>query len=163
VRFLAERYRAKQHDLIAALTDRHWDGPSLRQARRAFQDELLVEPDVLDRLPADAERDAAGRRAQADRQSAYLEWRKQAARQLARKAGPLGRLAHPSVGFYPELDRAQLTVCARCEEIVYPSAHEDLHIHGQQRRSPCHYCGESNQLDDYTDQSPPAHEHERRS
>ena len=53
---------------------------------------------------------------------AYLEWRERAARQLAREAGPLGRLTHSREQFYPQLDRKHLKVCRRCEETIYPGS-----------------------------------------
>ncbi len=62
-------------------------------------------PRDLDQLPQNAERDAAGRREQHERQAVYVEWREEAARQLARNAGPLGRLTHRPDDFYPQLDQ----------------------------------------------------------
>ncbi len=43
-----------------------------------------------------------------------------------------------------------LKVCERCGEIVYPAAREDQHARFGQRHSPCHFCGDSYQLRDYT-------------
>ncbi len=161
VTLLADRYRVRQGKLVAALTERYWDGPSLRQARQTLRDGRLIERGIFDRLSPEAERDASGREAQARRRDAYLQWRGQAARRLARHAGGLGRLTHPSAGFYPQLDRKHLKVCGRCEEIAYPAGQEDQHTHGQQPSSPCHYCGESYQLRDYTVPPTAPHENER--
>ena len=60
---------------------------------------------MLALCPAKAKRDAAGREEQHKRRLAYLEWRKGAARQRARKAGPLGRLTHRAEDFYEPVDR----------------------------------------------------------
>jgi hypothetical protein len=79
-----------------------------------------------------------------------LEWREQAARTLARKAGPLGRLTHRPEDFYPQLDHEHLKVCGRCEEIVYPAAREGQHTRFGERHSPCHFCDDIYQLWDYT-------------
>jgi hypothetical protein len=153
VKLLADFYRSRQGKLVTALTDRHWDGPSLRQARRTLQDGGLIERGALDRLAADAERDAAGRQAQARRQAAYLEWREQAARQLARKAGPLGRLTHRPEDFYEQVDRQQLRICRCCGEIVYPAVRASG---GLEDKPDCHYCHSTERVtpwrkDDRTD------------
>ncbi|HEY3866186.1 MAG TPA: replication-relaxation family protein [Solirubrobacteraceae bacterium] len=165
IALLANLYRSRQDKLVAALIDRHRDGPSLRHARQALRDGQLIERGVIergviDRLPADAERDAAGCQAQARRRDAYLEWRERAARQLARKAGGLGRLTHPSADFYPQLDRRHLKICGRCEEVFYPPARDEQDVYGKRCPS-CHYCGDSYQLSDYTEQPTPHHENER--
>ena len=76
-------------------------------ARRASACEPaeLIDPTALGSLPSDAEQDAAGRQEQHERRVAYLEWREHAARRLARKAGPLGRLTHRREDFFPQIDR----------------------------------------------------------
>jgi Replication-relaxation len=145
---LIDSYRATQGKFIQALTDRHWDGPSLRQARQTLRDGGLIERGALDRLPADVERDTAGREAQARRRVAYLQRREHAARRLARKAGSLGRLTHRAEDFYPEVDRQRLKFCHRCQEIVYPAVETTA---GGDKA--CHYCGERSQLQDYTEQA----------
>jgi Replication-relaxation len=150
VALLAKDYTETQAQQIRALAAHHGEGPSLQRAWNQLRRGELLSPRDLDQLPQNAERDAAGRRKQHERQAVYLEWREQAARQLARKAGPLGRLTHRSEDFYPKLDREHLKVCGRCEEIVYPTAREDQHTRLGQRYSPCHYCGDSYQLRDYT-------------
>lgn len=151
VKLLADALRSRQGKLVETLAGRYWDGPSLRQARRTLRGGGLIERDAINRLPADAERDARGRKAQAARRVVYLEWREHAARRLARQAGVLGRLTRPSAGFYSQLDQEHLKVCGRCEETVYPAEQEDQLIHDQRRTSPCHYCGEGYQLRAYTD------------
>jgi hypothetical protein len=163
VKLLAGLYRVRQGKLIEALAGRHGDGPGLRQARQILLDGGLLDYGELDRLPADAERDAAGRQAQAHRQAEYLAWRERAARQLARKAGPLGRLTHRPEDFYPQLDHERLKFCGRCEEIAYPLACADQDVYGGQRQASCHYCDDGSRLRAYTEQSTSSPEHERRS
>jgi hypothetical protein len=163
VELLADLNRSRQGKLIEALTERQGDGPSLRQARQILLDGALLDRGELDRLPADAEHDAAGRQAQARRRAEYLAWRERAARQLARKAGPLGRLTHRPEDFYTQLDRERLKFCGRCEEIAYPVTRADSDAYGGQRPSSCHYCDDSYRLRSYTEQSTSSTEHERRS
>jgi hypothetical protein len=150
-RLLADAYRNQQRRLIDQLAARYYDGPSLRRARGFLDNGELVERRDLDGLPESAKRDMAGREAQAQRRAIYLEWREQAARTLAKRAGGLGRLTHPPASFYAQLDREHLKVCRHCEEIVYPAAREDRHGYGTERRSPCHYCDRTEHLRDYSD------------
>jgi hypothetical protein len=150
VALLVRDYTDTQARQIRTLAAHYGEGPSLQRAWNQLRRGELLSPRDHDRLPQDAERDTAGRRNQHERQAVYLEDREQAARALARKAGPLGRLTHHSEDFYPQLDREHLKVCARCEEIVYPAAREDEHARLGERFSPCHYCGDSYQLHDYT-------------
>ena len=151
VELLADLYRSQQGRLVAALIARHENGPNLRQARRVLQDGGLMARDVLDGLPADIERDSVGRQTQDTQRAAYMRWREQAARRLARTAGPLGRLTHRPEDFYAQIDREHLKVCKRCDETVYPSAHETQDISGRHQQPPCHYCGNAYGLRDYTD------------
>jgi hypothetical protein len=160
VALLIEDYRATQTKQVRALAASHGEGPSLRRARNLLRQGGLLDPTALDQLPQDAEHDVTGRREQHKRRDVYLDWRELAARQLARKAGPLGRLTHRPEDFYPQLDQEHLRVCGSCEETVYPAARKDQHIYGEQRRPPCHYCGDSHRLRDYTDPSDP-NENER--
>lgn len=138
-----------QAQQIRSLAAHHGEGPSLQRAWNQLSRDELLSPHDLDQLPQDAERDAAGQHDQHERQAVYLEWREQAARQLARKAGPLGRLTHRAEDFYPQLDHEHLKVCERCEETIYPAARENQHTRWEQRLSPCHYCGDGYQLRNY--------------
>jgi hypothetical protein len=108
----------------------------------------LLDPITLARLPADAEHDAASRHEQHERQTAYLEWRERAARQLARSAGPLGRLTHRPEDFYAQLDRERLRVCRRCTETIYPGARES-DGYGLRPEVRCHYCREPHATEPY--------------
>ncbi len=161
VALLTDFYRSSQRKLIESLSSHGQpDGPSLRRARSTLGEGQLLERRTWDQLPVDAERDTTARETQGQRRLAYLEWREHTARKLARQAGGLGRLTHPTASFYPQLDSEHLKVCKRCEEAVYPSAREHRNVYGRQS-SPCHYCGASDQLRDYSDQSMPDHENER--
>jgi hypothetical protein len=136
ISLLIEDYRATQTKQVRALAASHGEGPCLRRAWDLLREGRLLDPAALERLPQDAEHDAAGRREQHERRGAYLEWREQAARQLARKAGPLGRLTHRPEDFYPRLDQERLRVCASCEETIYPRARKA----DSRPPSSCHYC-----------------------
>jgi len=161
VALLTDLYRGSQRRLIESLTGHGPDGPSLRRARLTLREGKLLERRAWDQLPADAARDITARETQGQRRLAYLERREHTARKLARQAGGLGRLTHPTASFYSQLDGEHVRVCKRCEEVVYPAAHENRDAHGRQRPSPCHYCGASDQLPDYSDQSMPDHENGR--
>jgi Replication-relaxation len=139
VALLVGDYTDTQAQQIRALAAQHGEGPSLQRAGNQMQRGELLSPRDLDQLPQDAERDAAGRRDQHERRAVYLEWREQAGRALARKAGPLGRLTHRSEDFYPQLDREHLTVCGACGETIYPGSRKPG---GHLYDAPitCHYC-----------------------
>jgi hypothetical protein len=135
---LVETYRAAQHRQLSSLTARHGKGPRLRHAKECLRSGGLIDRQTLGRLTGDAERDTDGRREQTGCRVAYEKWRVGVARDLARKAGPLGRLTHSPKDFYAQLDRQELGVCRACEEIVYPSSESSWDRRG---RPACHYCG----------------------
>ncbi len=156
VALLVEDYRASQAEQVRALIASHGDGPSLRRAVTLLREGELLDPSTFDDLERDAEHDIDGRREQHERRTVYLEWREQAARQLARKAGPLGRLTHPPADFYPQLDREHLKVCGRCAETIYPRAGRDGG-YGSPPPPSCHYCREAHAVKPY-DPTPTASE-----
>ena len=122
VALLIDDYRATQTKQVRALAASHGEGPSLRRVWDQLREGGLLDPTALGQLPQDAEHDAAGRREQHERRDAYLNWREQTARQLARKAGPLGRLTNRPEDFHAQLDRERLKVCGRCHEIDLPAS-----------------------------------------
>lgn len=138
IALLTEDYRATQTKQVRALAASQGKGPSLRRAWDQLRKGGLLDPSALDQLLQDVEHDTAGRREQHERRDAYLNWREQTARQLARKAGPLGRLTHRPEDFYPQLDREHLKVCRGCQETIYPRARD-----GFTRPPSCHYCREA--------------------
>lgn len=146
IALLIEDYRATQTKQVRALAASHGEGPSLRRAWDQLRKGRLLDPTALDRLLQDTEHDAAGRREQHQRRDVYLNWREQAARQLARKAGPLGRLTHRPEDFHAQLDRERLKVCERCEETIYPRARDGG---GFTRPPSCHYCREAHGIKPY--------------
>jgi hypothetical protein len=141
IALLTEDYRATQSRQLTALADRHGTGPSLRRASNVLSKGGLLDRATLIQLPADAARDAAGRDEQHDRRVAYLEWREQAARRLARSAGPLGRLTHHAEDFYGQLDQERLRACGSCGETIYPPARATDSFRYTNPPS-CHYCRE---------------------
>jgi len=142
IELLAEHYRTKQVEQARTLAGRHGEGPCLREAWDLVCKGGLLDPAALDRLPHDAERDAAGRCEQHERREVYLRWRERTARELARKAGPLGRLTHRAEDFYPQLDQERLRICTRCGETAYPRAREPGSF-GSTPLPRCHYCREA--------------------
>jgi hypothetical protein len=148
IALLIEDYRATQSREINALADRHGAGRSLRRASDVLSEGGLLEHITHVQLPADAARDAAGRREQHERQLAYLEWRDRAARRLARDAGPLGRLTHRPEDFYAQLDQERLRVCGNCGETIYPPE-ATAGSFGSTRSPSCHYCLEPHSTKPY--------------
>lgn len=156
---LADAYRSVQQERLEAFASRYGDGPRLREARERLRSGQLIEAHVLQWLAREAEHDAAGREDQRERQSAYLTWRERAARQLARNAGPLGRLTHHAQDFYPQLDQQSLGICRRCQEITYPPAHT---AGLRNTRPTCHYCHETDPVEAYHEDAPASTEREVR-
>lgn len=136
VGLLVEQYRAAQAERLRELASRFGDGPSLARAKQTLAAGGLLDRFGRGRLALDAERDAESRRAQQARRDAYLAWREMAARQLARRAGPLGRLTHRPEDFYTQIDGERLRVCVSCGEIAFPP--QDV-----RSRPHCHFCTES--------------------
>jgi hypothetical protein len=148
VALLTEHYRRGQAKEVEALAARDGEGPSLRRARKVLREGGLLDSITVAQLSRDAERDSDGRREQHARHVAYLEWREQAARRLARQAGPLGRLTHRAEAFYAQLDRERLCFCTRCEEPVYPPE-DNVSSYGSPADMSCHYCRASNATKPY--------------
>ena len=140
IELLTGHYRARQAEQIKTLAGHHGDGPCLRRARDVLGKGGLLERTTLDLLPQNAQRDDEGRREQYERREVYLEWRLRAARELARTAGPLGRLTHRAEDFYSQLDHERLRICNTCAETIYPRARESSY--DSPRVHPCHYCRE---------------------
>ncbi len=159
VALLIDSYRSAQQKRLHALADQYGEGPRLREAHESLRSGELIDHPALSRLRLDAERDAAGRQEQHERRLAYLEWRENAARRLARQAGPLGRLTHRREDFFPQIDRESLGVCRRCREIVYPA--DCASGHGD-RGPACHYCHDTYQIEAYREDAPTRTEREVR-
>jgi hypothetical protein len=141
IALLVEHYRAAQSQRVTTLAARHGVGPSLRRAGDVLRDGGLLDRITHSQLPGDAEHDGAGRHEQRKRHDAYLDWREQAARGLARSAGPLGRLTHRAEDFYPQLDHERLRICGRCAETIYPPDPGTSNPSYPDSPS-CHYCRE---------------------
>lgn len=142
IALLAEHYRAKQAGHVKTLASHHGEGPCLRRAWYLLRKGGLLDTTTLDQLPQDAVRDIESRGEQRERREVYLAWRERAARGLARKAGPLGRLTHRAEDYYAQLDHKRLRVCTRCGETIYPRARE-AGSYGSPRVPRCHYCREA--------------------
>jgi DNA invertase Pin-like site-specific DNA recombinase len=149
IALLIEHYRATQSQQVKTLASRHGVGPSLRRAGDVLREDGLLDHALRSRLPDDAGHDAASRDEQHERQVAYLGWREQAARRLARGAGALGRLTHRAEDFYGQLDQERLRVCGRCGETIYPPARHTGSFDYADSPS-CHYCREPHATKPYT-------------
>jgi hypothetical protein len=148
IKLLVEHYSTTQSQHVKTLAASHGDVPCLRRAWAELHGDGLLDPTTLRRLPGDAEHDATARHEQDERRMAYLDWREQAARRLARSAGPLGRLTHHAEDFYAQLDQERLRVCGHCAETIYPGAHEP-NSYGYQAEARCHYCREPHTTEPY--------------
>jgi len=78
---------------------------------------------------------------QCQRRDEYLAWRESAARQFARKAGPLGRLTRRPEDFYRQLDIETIKTCRECEATAFPDFDERPGDYAKPRPGACHYCG----------------------
>jgi hypothetical protein len=141
VELLIHDYSFDQARQVDALLSRHGEGPSLRRAHAVLRDGGLLDPLTIQQLQSRAAKDAKSRSQQHDHRAEYLAWREQAARKLARQAGPLGRLTHRPEAYYTQLDTEKLRVCRTCAEVIYPSAQE-AEGHGSPEAAACHYCHE---------------------
>jgi hypothetical protein len=144
---LADIYGARQVDHLRSLATRRGKGPRLRDALERLCSGELLDADTLRQLPWEAERDTKGWRVQHECQLAYEGWRDRTAQNLARKAGPLGRLTHRPEDFYAELDQQELGVCERCKEIVYPPLEPS---YGGRGGPDCHYCHRADDVAAYS-------------
>jgi hypothetical protein len=137
IALLAQDYARAQARQIDALARQHPEGPSLRAARKKLSDGGLLDALALNQIPYDAQHDENTAREQREMHDTYMRWREQAARQLARQAGPLRRLTRHPEDFYDQLDQEHLRTCGRCHETIYPhkpSSHQSHAPHA------CHYC-----------------------
>jgi hypothetical protein len=133
---LASLYREHQQRVVDELAARHGEGPSLRHARRVLDQGDLIAHHHIE-LPAAAANDAAARDEQHRLELAYVQWREQAARQMVRASGTLARLTRKREEFFPQIDRAHLTMCSACREIVFPTPGE---TRDDELSARCHYC-----------------------
>jgi hypothetical protein len=143
VNALVPFYRERHQRLIDQLAMRYGEGPSIRRARKALQDEKLLDHRSADALSDKASRDAKAREEQDRRRLSYLDWREQAAQLLLRKAGPMARLTRSREDFYPQIDREQLRECKRCKQTVYPQLDQDDGA-AADRPVDCVFCGHLN-------------------
>ena len=149
---LATFYREHQRRLVDELAARHGEGPSLRHARRVLDKGELIAHHQVEQLPAAATNDATAHGEQHRLELAYVEWREQAARQMVRTSGTLGRLTRKREEFFPQIDRAHLTMCSACREIVFPTLGE-TRDDGLSAR--CHYCHARERLKPHREETQP--------
>lgn len=149
VALLVDSYRDDQQRLVGTLAARHGEGHTLCRARETLCNGGLLDRLGVVRLPDATRDDATAHEEQERRRLAYLEWRERAAREIARKAGPLGRLTHSRERFYPQIDHEQLQVCDACREIIYPELSELSGTSSRRIWISCPHCGEEGRLKRY--------------
>jgi hypothetical protein len=141
---LVDVYRRRQRARVEEFAGRYGEGPTLRRDREQLATDGLLGSYTWNSLEQRARRDQEARREQERLRLAYLARRDREARQRKHEAGLAARLAHGRSAIYAIVDRDQLRICSRCDEIVYPPEPER---HGtviyQDRRQPsrCHFCG----------------------
>ncbi|MBS1677018.1 MAG: hypothetical protein JST08_06500 [Actinobacteria bacterium] len=93
-----------------------------------------------------ASRDEEARRRQEELRAAYLDWRAEEARRLARAQGITGRLRNGPESFLDEIDGRALRRCPRCDEIAYPDPERPGYERGSRRdvADRCHFCDSRN-------------------
>lgn len=143
---LAEVYRQRQRTRVDELARRYGEGPTLRRDRTQLAEGGLLGSYSCDSLEERARRDHEARREQERLRIVYLGRREREARRRKHEAGLAARLAHGRSVVYAIVDRDQLHICTRCDEIVYPPEPEQRGtVIYQQPAQPsrCHFCGGS--------------------
>ncbi len=141
VQALIDLYRARQRARIEELVGRYGELPVLRRARQRLDNSELLEGYAVDALAGDAKRELEGREEQQRRRCAYLGFREDEARRLARERGLLRRFSQSREELYPLVDQRWLKVCEHCRELVYPGEsehHDGFPVPAAGPR--CHYC-----------------------
>jgi hypothetical protein len=136
---LADHYRQRQREQLAALARRFGQGPRLRDHRRQLQHGELLDHYAATRLEHEAQHDREAGRRQEQLRLAYLQRREREARQRARAHSLAGYLLHGSTAAQAQVDHERLRICERCREIAYPGEHEQGGLHPPPRE--CHFCG----------------------
>jgi hypothetical protein len=144
---LAERYREIQTEQVRMLAEQYGNLPSVLRAWGRLRGGGLLDHAEVTALPRDTKRDAASRVKQHELATAYIAWRDQTARQLARNTGPLGRLTHREE-FYDQLDGETLKNCRHCHQTIYPPA-KNPHSYEPSTIFECHYCHDNYGMDPY--------------
>jgi hypothetical protein len=137
---LSDHYRQRQREQVVAFTRRFGEGPRLRDSGRQLEHGDLLDPYAATRLEHEARHDSEARRRQEQLRLAYLQRREREARQRARAHGLASYLLHGSTPAQAQIDGEWLRVCERCQEIAYPSEHEQDGYASPQTRQ-CHFCG----------------------
>jgi hypothetical protein len=139
---LVEHHRNEQLDLIADLTLRHGEGPTLRGSRRKVAGGGLLSSSEVSWLDSRAADDERSHEEQQRLAFAYLAWRETEANRLVKAQGIVARLGTRPEGFFGEVDRGSLRLCRACVEIAYPDPErargERIQPHVAFR---CHFCG----------------------
>lgn len=143
---LVEVYRRRQRARVEELARRYGEGPTLRHDCTQVADGGLLDGYSWDSLEERARRDQQARTEQERLRIVYLDRREREARRRKHEARLAARLAHGRSAVYAIVDKDQLHVCTRCDEIVYPPEPERRGtVIYEERRQPsrCHFCGGS--------------------
>jgi Replication-relaxation len=143
---LVASYRVRQRARLAELARRYGEGPKLRRRRDELVAGGLIDGFGWDTLEDGAKHDQQACTEQERLRASYLEQREREARQRKHEAGLAARLVHGRAASLALVDRDRLTLCRRCDEIVYPpEPRRDGYGHTIQEhyREPprCHFCG----------------------
>ena len=143
---LVDVYRRSQRARVDELARRYGEGPTIRRDRQQLAGGGLLSRYSCDSLEERAKRDREARGKQERLRVVYLERREREARRRKHEAGLAARLAHGRSAVYALVDRDQLRICGRCDEIVYPPEPErrgTIIYQTASQPSRCHFCGGS--------------------
>ena len=143
---LVDVYRRSQRAHMDELARLYGAGPTLRRDRQQLAGGGLLGRYSCDSLEERAKRDREAREEQERLRLTYLDRREREARRRKHEAGLAARLAHGRSAVYALVDRDQLRICGRCDEIVYPPDPErrgTIVYQTASQPSRCHFCGGS--------------------
>ncbi|MGH2998088.1 MAG: replication-relaxation family protein [Gaiellaceae bacterium] len=146
VALLADTYLRRQRARVDELARRYGLGPQLRRLQQQLDNGELMSSYSWDALEGDAQRDHEARQEQERLRLAYLTRRERDARERKHQLGLATRIAQGPVALYPAIDRERLRVCARCEEIAYPSSEPGRDQYGRpvhRAAERCQFCSGS--------------------
>ena len=117
---LVQTYLEMQRTRVDQLVRRYGDGPTLRRHRHQLAAGELIDRYGCDQLDDDARRDHEAAQEQERLRLAYLERRQREARRRKHEVALSARVARGRAAGYALVDRDQLQICPRCDEVVYP-------------------------------------------
>jgi DNA-binding Lrp family transcriptional regulator len=138
---LVARHRRDQLGELDSLAAQFGEGPLLGERRAFLETGQLLRRGELERLVGEAERDRDGREAQKRLRAAYMDWREQEAKRIAKSYGVIERRRIGRDAILEKIDGGALRYCRRCEEVVYPGPDQAEDRRRRRVAERCHYCG----------------------